>query len=121
MADIQERLIFSSSVKVSARFFSRFKALNKAIACFLGFQTDRICMVLKLGGLVMVLIVYEFMVIGLSLYLNYFSAGQDFDFKYFQPFPIKEGDRVLVFEGSLYKLDKKKKHKVKPHQKFAIR
>ena len=30
----------------------------------------------------------------------------------FQPFPIKEGDRVLVHEGSLYKLDKKKKHKV---------
>ncbi|XP_063688281.1 uncharacterized protein LOC134821461 isoform X7 [Bolinopsis microptera] len=29
-----------------------------------------------------------------------------------KPFPIKEGDRVLVHEGSLYKLDKKKKHKV---------
>jgi hypothetical protein len=29
-----------------------------------------------------------------------------------KPFPIKEGERVLVHEGSLYKIDRKKKHKV---------
>ena len=51
-----------------------------------------------------------------SLCIYFFQRGQDDDFKYFQPFPIKEGDRVLVFEGSLYKLDKKKKHKV--HKKM---
>ena len=54
------------------------------LTCFLEFQTDRMCTVLELGGLLMVQMVY-----GPSLYLNNVSTRAGCKFQIFSAVPNK--------------------------------